>query len=343
MSTAVSADGLLKLLQQGIAVIWDGDFHQGRQLMLSVKRRLVERLTKDVTTPMPERFHKLRMMRSQQARLLGSILLSVEPGWQLTNRRAPKIDLACEQALGQPLQATTLMPMTELLGILSAYQWHLQGVPIAALESRIHPRHGVFAPTRQEYLPLVAQAPLPAPCLSALDLGTGTGVIAIVLARRGISHVVGIDLHPQPVKCAQDNVHRLGLTNQITITQGDLMTNTGRFDLIVCNPPWLPGIAHNALEAAIYDPDHRMLKGFLAQASHHLTPHGQAWLIMSDLAEHLGLRKREDLPGWISGAGLKVLAKHDTRPSHPKTSDSQDPLAYWRAKEVTSLWQLSLA
>jgi hypothetical protein len=86
-----------------------------------------------------------------------------------------------------------------------------------------------------------------------------------------------------------------------------------------------------------------MLKGFLAGLKNHLSPEGEGWLILSDLAEHLGLRTRAELLLWIETAGLKVLGRNDVRPTHIKALDTQDPLYRARAAEVTSLWRLATA
>nr|MDP9124682.1 methyltransferase [Pseudomonadota bacterium] len=75
----------------------------------------------------------------------------------------------------------------------------------------------------------------------------------------------------------------------------------------------------------------------------HLTPAGEGWLVMSDLAEHLGLRTRDEMLKWIADAGLRVVARHDTRPTHPKAGDPADPLFAARSREVTSLWRLGAA
>ncbi|MBY0412439.1 MAG: methyltransferase, partial [Burkholderiaceae bacterium] len=75
----------------------------------------------------------------------------------------------------------------------------------------------------------------------------------------------------------------------------------------------------------------------------HLEPRGEGWLILSDLAEHLGLRPREQLLGWIADAGLVVLDRKDVKPSHAKAADETDPLHAARAAEVTSLWRLAAA
>jgi hypothetical protein len=109
----------------------------------------------------------------------------------------------------------------------------------------------------------------------------------------------------------------------------------------VCNPPWLPGRPATPLERAIYDENSRMTRSFLAGLRAHLAPDGQGWLVMSDLAEHLGLRAPGELAAWIDAAGLRVVARDDVRPNHPKAVDAADPLHPARAKEITSLWRLA--
>jgi hypothetical protein len=84
-----------------------------------------------------------------------------------------------------------------------------------------------------------------------------------------------------------------------------------------------------------------MLLGFLDGLARHLAPKGQGWLILSDLAEHLGLRSRAALIAAIERAGLVVLERLDTRPKHPKAKDHTDPLADARRAEMTSLWRLA--
>jgi methylase of polypeptide subunit release factors len=187
---------------------------------------------------------------------------------------------------------------------------------------------------------LVAQAPVPADTTLAFDIGAGTGVLSAVLAHRGIKKVVATDMDERALGCARANIERLGLHGQVELVQADLFP-PGRAKLVVCNPPWLPGKPSSAIEYAIYDPDSRMLRGFLAGLKEHLLEGGEGWLILSDLAEHLGLRSREQLLGWIADAGLAVAGRHDIRPTHPKASDPDDPLAAARTLEVTSLWRLT--
>jgi hypothetical protein len=174
-------------------------------------------------------------------------------------------------------------------------------------------------------------------------LGGACGlVLAALLVKKGVAHVIATDTSTRALACARQNIESLGLKKQITLQEIDLFP-AGRADLVVCNPPWLPGRPASPLEHAIYDQDQHMLSGFLSDLAEHLNPKGQGWLILSDLAEHLHLRSREQLLAQIEEAGLVVLAKHDIRPHHPKAKEEQDPLADARQAETTSLWCLGVA
>jgi hypothetical protein len=85
-----------------------------------------------------------------------------------------------------------------------------------------------------------------------------------------------------------------------------------------------------------------MLRGFLNGLAAHLEPGGEGWLLLSDLAEHLGLRPRVELLAAFENAGLRVISKIEVRPNHPRASDQADPLRAARAAELTSLWRLGL-
>jgi methylase of polypeptide subunit release factors len=268
------------------------------------------------------------------------LLIPLDEDHGVPLRRAPDLRAACTEAYG-PAEGPSVTSLRELLGLVGAHEWRKAGVEVPALADRVHPHYGVFSPIRGEYVELVAKAPLPAGSL-AFDIGTGTGVLAAVLARRGVARVVATDQDPRALACARDNITRLGLTAQIELVHADLFPE-GRAALVVCNPPWIPARPSSPLEHALYDPDSRMLRGFLNGLVAHLQARGEGWLILSDLAEHLGLRTRAELLAAVTAAGLKVAGRIDTRPHHPRVSDASDPLHAARAAEVTSLWRLVTA
>jgi len=151
--------------------------------------------------------------------------------------------------------------------------------------------------------------------------------------------VIATERAPRALACARDNLRRLDLDGRVALVEADLYPE-GRAALVVCNPPWVPARPASPIEAGIYDEGSAMLKGFLRGLSAHLVPGGEGWLLLSDLAEHLGLRTRDELIAWIAEAGLAVAGRDEIRPRHPKASDATDPLHAARAAEVTSLWRL---
>ena len=290
-----------------------------------------------------EAFHRYRLAQSQRVRILDKLLIPFEAGHSIPLRRAPDVRLACVEAYGSSTE-NYIASLRELQGLIGAYEWRKKGVEVPALSARIHPHYGVFAPIRSEYVDLVARAPLPelvATQSVAFDIGTGTGVLAAVLARRGILHIVATDQDLRALDCTRDNLTRLGLTNKVDVVQADLFPE-GQAALIVCNPPWIPARPSSPLEHAVFDPNSCMLHGFLHGLSTHLIPGGEGWLILSDFAEHLGLRTRAELLAVIEAAGLKVLSKTDVKPYHPRVADVSDPLHAARAAELTSLWRLTV-
>lgn len=360
----MNASTVHRLACEGTALLWQGDYHQARQLLRAMGRRVDRKAlaaAPAATQAMapaaaPEAaadassakaaFHLQRRASGHRARVLGRLLVPLDADHSLALRRAPDVRAACEEAYGPARTTPSVVSLRELLGVLGAHQWRVKGVDVPAIGARIHPHYGVFSPVRGEYVDLVAQAPLPRPAslgAPAFDLGTGTGVLAAVLAHRGVRRVVATDNNPRAVDCARANMSRLGLTGRVEITTGGELFPLfppARAGLVVCNPPWLPAKPNSALEQGVYDPKGAMLHAFLTGLAAHLLPGGEGWLIMSDLAVRLGLRAPGELESAIAAAGLRVAGRLDTRPRHPRASDPTDPLHAARAAEVTSLWHL---
>ena len=361
----LSADSAYRLACEGTGLLWQGDFHNARQLLQALMRR-AERKPRKVSkssktaeaAPSAEastaslaaasaaqHFHLHRQALGQRARTLAMVLVPLNGDYTIPLRRAPDLRQACTEAWGPATGEACMVSLRELLGLVGAHEWRKKGLEIPALgeapNNRIHPHYGVFSPVRGEYLDLVATTPLPNKTL-AFDIGVGTGVLSALLAKRGVQRIVATDLDPRALTCARENLKRLQRIEKVELVQADLFPE-GQAPLIVCNPPWVPARPSSPIEHAVYDEGSRMLRGFLSGLREHLSPQGEGWLILSDLAEHLGLRSREELLGWIAEGGLTVLGRHDVRPRHGKAADTSDPLHAARSQEITSLWRLGSA
>ncbi len=350
-----TAAAALAQVRRGEGLVYHGDYRNARQLLAAMGRRLGR--DAPARGSLLERHRAERRARRQEHDLLTRLLIPIEAGPRIALAHAPDAAAALLEALGPDVASSLaapgatpgLLPLRELLGMIGAHEWRRKGVEVPALGARVHPWYGVFAPVRGEHVDLVAEAARrwPPAGKRALDVGTGTGVLAFVLARAG-ADVTATDLSAAALGCAAEDAARLGLGPRVHPVAADLYPAAGpgpgeaapRFDLVVCNPPWLPGEAATPLDRAIYDPGSTFLRRFLAGLPAHLAPGGEAWLILSDLAERLGLRQAGEVEALVAAAGLAIEGGLEAAPTHPRTRDAADPLHEARAREVTSLRRL---
>jgi release factor glutamine methyltransferase len=172
---------------------------------------------------------------------------------------------------------------------------------------RLLPLPGVFRPPSDAWLlaRCIAQEQLP-PSASALDLCTGSGVLALAAAHAGASRVVAVDISRRAVLATRLNAAINGVSAQAV--RGDLFDAVGgeRFDLIVSNPPYVPS-ANGALPSRGLSraweggSDGRaFLDRICAEAAGHLRPGGVLLLVHSSVC---GEEKTRDA---LQGHGLVV-------------------------------------
>ncbi len=332
---ALTADEALSRVRRGETLWHRGTWLNAGQLVAAMGRRL--KLPPRAADALSD-FRRERRARQLEHETLGRVVVGLDGAYRLLLRRAPEVRVACEAAWGPPAGALTLTPLKTLQGVLGAAQWQQRGLKVPLLEGRLHPAFGVYTPTRTDYVELFANV-TGVKGATVFDVGTGTGVLAFVLLQRGAARAHATDLEPRAVACAHDNARRLGLSARFRVEQRPLFPD-GRADLVVCNPPWVPEAPKNRFDVAVFDDGSACLLGFLAGLEAHLTPSGRGLLVISDLAEHLGLRP----PGWldarIADAGLDVSRRWTTKAKHPRALDPGAPLHAARAKETTTLYEL---
>ena len=117
-----------------------------------------------------------------------------------------------------------------------------------------------------------------------LDMGTGSGVVAVVAAGLG-AHVVAVDVNPHAVRAARINALLNGVERLVEVHEGDLFAPVAgeRFDVIVFNPPYLPGEPQTPFQRALYNGG--VVERFSATLDRHLAPGGFALVLLSTLAD----------------------------------------------------------
>ena len=202
----------------------------------------------------------------------------------------------------RPLGERELAPLRELMRRRAA------GEPLQHLLGTVEFHGRVFATDARALIPRpetellmerILQEPLPeAPRI--LDVGTGSGVIALTLAaERPAAEVTAVDVSPEALALARENAARLGLTECVHFLQSDLLDSVeGQFDLIAANLPYIPGGEIASLSREVQRDPRLALDGgpigtemvarLIDQARAHLKPGGRLVLeIGHDQAEPL--------------------------------------------------------
>lgn len=143
---------------------------------------------------------------------------------------------------------------------------------------------------------------------AVLDMGTGSGVLAVVAARAAKS-VVAIDVNPDAVRCARDNARRNGV--EVDVRGGDLfapLRPEERFDVILFNPPYMDGEAPDLLGKALHDPGKSIATRFFSGAKQHLEEGGHLRVLYSSIADHRRFLEIAGEHGWAH----RVVARERT-------------------------------
>jgi release factor glutamine methyltransferase len=119
---------------------------------------------------------------------------------------------------------------------------------------------------------------------TALDMGCGSGYLALSLKRSGVPEVWASDIHGPAVECARRNVKLNEAIGPIQVVQSDLFKNIPerlKFDLIIFNQPFGPGQGDTVCGCGP-DGGYRIVKRFLRQAEKRLNPGGAVIMAFSD-------------------------------------------------------------
>ncbi len=148
------------------------------------------------------------------------------------------------------------------------------------------------------------------PGSSVLDLGTGSGVLAIAAARSGAGRVIATDVDPQAVLCARQNTYLYALGGHVHVRQGDLFAPVRgeHFNLIVCNPPYFRGTPTTDAERAYYaGEEYQWLDRFAGEARLHVTHGGRVLVVLGDAADLRTILRHLSAPGWR----IRQVARRD--------------------------------
>jgi release factor glutamine methyltransferase len=142
-----------------------------------------------------------------------------------------------------------------------------------------------------------------------LEIGCGCGAVTILLAQK-CALATGVDINPIAVDNARLNAQRLVVANTSFLVSDVFEKVTGKFDVIVCNPPYNHSPAADPVERMFWDPEDEAKRRFFRDVNGFLKKDGRiyfGWADFADLDGSLPIR-------WATAAGLKYV-RHYSAPA----------------------------
>lgn len=139
-----------------------------------------------------------------------------------------------------------------------------------------------------------------------LEIGTGTGLIALCCLANGATQVVATDINPNAVANARYNARRFPKTSTLDVRLVSeenpgafaVIGEDERFDLIVSNPPWEDAKPTIVDKYALYDPEFALLESLLVGLDKHLAPDGRVLLAYGCVEAIRTVQNRAPEYGW---------------------------------------------
>ena len=234
------------------------------------------------------------------------------------------------------------LPFIEVQRLDSAWQYYDVGVHMTVLGYRIYPFYGTYVPSRLSHLELFGTwlAQYKGAHAQAIDVGTGCGVLALMMCRRGFGEVLATDCSPNAIESVSREIGRFDDPPPLSLELGDLLgTGTTPADVIVFNPPWMQGKVNGPLDRALYY-EAGLFERFFDQAHQRLSEEGRVVLVFSNLITLV----QPDVPHPIETElerGRFILVQKLSRkvkPSVPKNGGRPR-----KTREKVEIWELARA
>ena len=229
------------------------------------------------------------------------------------------------------------LPLVEIQELYGAWRRYQDGTHFAVIGQRIRPFYGTYAPTRTSHLELLATwlHRYQGARDRAVDVGCGSGVIALMLARAGFSDVLATDINPNAVESLRREIARRPEPPPITTRCCDLLTGVAPADLIVFNPPWMRGAIESPLDRALYFED-GLFKRFFDQVIPTLSPGGRIVMVFSSVLSLVQPDVPHPIESELSRERLKLVEKLTRRVKPPPDEHGRRR----RTRERVEIWEL---
>ncbi|HAT30735.1 MAG TPA: methyltransferase [Janthinobacterium sp.] len=152
---------------------------------------------------------------------------------------------------------------------------------------------------------------------SVLDVGTGSGVIAVFACYQGAARVLAVDINPAAIKSARQNAKLHGFEEVMEVRRSNLFRNLGqeRFDVITANLPFRNKPAHDVVASSQWDTDFKTNTRFFKEVAECLKPGGRIYFAHADFGAVDEVRRLAKAAGF----SVRALGKASANEGEKKT------------------------
>lgn len=232
------------------------------------------------------------------------------------------------------------LPFPEVQALHGAWRAYKEGSHLAVLGHKVHPFYGTYVPRRTSHLELFGTwlSGYKGRRRSAVDVGTGCGVLALMMNKAGFQNVTATDCNPNALESLRRDLKRQNLGQNFSLLQTDLIEAApSGADVLVFNPPWIQGQVQSFLDRALtFDDD--LFERFFQQATSKLAPNGRLVLIFSNILQLLQPEVEHPILAELEKNRFHLVNKMQRRVK----SDSNRSSPRRRTKERVEIWELAL-
>ena len=153
--------------------------------------------------------------------------------------------------------------------------------------------------------------------VTVLDVGTGTGALAIWAAQQGVTSVIAVDIAAAAVRNAKRNVERLGFAGRIEVRTGHVFSSIApseSFDIIIANLPGRNRAAIDDTSAAQWDTDFRAHRALFEGARTYLRPGGVIYMVKANYPDLLEMVNLAETYGYK----VTVIGRSEPEEGNPR-------------------------
>ena len=220
------------------------------------------------------------------------------------------------------------------------WQRHQQGTHLAVLGRKLHPFYGTYAPTRTSHLELFATwlSQYDGARSRTMDVGTGCGVLAFLLAKGGCEHVMATDSNPNAIESVSQELARWVEPPNVSVECTDLLgKGSDALDLVVFNPPWLRGDQDDLLDRALHYQD-GLFERFFDQAKDRLAVDGRVVMVFSNAIRLLQPDVPHPIEAELKRGRFRLVSKLQRKVKPSVGPDGRRR----RTREKVEIWELAL-